>query len=69
MDYKKLEKELIHWLKEHVYEAHAQGVVFGLSGGVDSAVTAYLSRKAFGENALALMIPIDSNLRMKRMQD
>lgn len=62
MDYQRLEEELVSWLQEKVEKAHAHGVVFGLSGGVDSAVTAYIAKKAFGNHVLALIIPIESSI-------
>lgn len=30
-------ESLIEWIRDRVYEAGAQGVVYGLSGGLDSA--------------------------------
>jgi NAD+ synthase len=36
------------FLRSHVSQAHAEGVVVGLSGGIDSAVTAQLARDALG---------------------
>ncbi|MFN4133527.1 MAG: NAD(+) synthetase, partial [Candidatus Hadarchaeales archaeon] len=35
---KKVEKTITSFLREKVSEAEATGVVFGLSGGIDSAV-------------------------------
>ena len=36
------------FLKTYIENAHAQGVVIGLSGGIDSAVTAVLCNKVLG---------------------
>lgn len=52
--------KIVEWLKFKVKEAGAKGVVLGLSGGIDSAVTAVLAQKAFGGNMLALAMPIHS---------
>lgn len=52
---------LIEWMRNEVESAGKGGVVFGLSGGVDSAVTAYLAHRAFGKEALGIMIPIESD--------
>ncbi|MDY3118600.1 MAG: NAD(+) synthase [Peptoniphilus sp.] len=52
---------VVQWMRETVKEAHADGVVFGLSGGIDSAVVAGLSKRAFGDDALGIIMPIDSN--------
>ncbi|MDL2311069.1 NAD(+) synthase, partial [Peptostreptococcaceae bacterium OttesenSCG-928-C18] len=35
-------------------------VVFGLSGGIDSAVVAALAKEAFGKDALGIIMPINS---------
>lgn len=50
-----------NWMKEIVKDAHADGVVFGLSGGIDSAVVAGLAKRAFGDDALGIIMPINSN--------
>ncbi len=62
MDYHKLKDDLVAWIKDQVHGAGCHGAVFGLSGGVDSAVIAGLCRKAFGRTgALGIIMPIDSN--------
>lgn len=61
MDTKREVEHIVTWLQKKVKEAGAKGVVFGLSGGVDSAVVAALAKRAFGENALGLIMPIDSD--------
>lgn len=54
--------KIVEWLRSSVYEANCKGVVYGLSGGVDSAVVAGLSKLAFGDEHLAIMMPIHSNV-------
>lgn len=49
------------WLQEKCTEAGAKGIVFGLSGGIDSAVVAYLGKRAFGDNIMGVIMPCDSN--------
>ncbi len=61
-----LEREIpkiVNWLREKVTEAHAEGLVIGLSGGVDSAVAAAISKLAYPDNTLVINIPINSNPR------
>lgn len=53
--------QLILWLQERVKEAGAQGVVFGLSGGIDSAVVAGVAKLAFPHNSLGLIMPCHSD--------
>ncbi|MDO5301616.1 MAG: NAD(+) synthase [Tissierellia bacterium] len=53
--------QLVQWLKDRVAEAGAKGLVFGLSGGIDSAVIAGLAKRAFGPHALGIIMPIDSH--------
>jgi len=37
----------IEWIREKVEEANAKGVIFGLSGGIDSAVVGGLAKRPF----------------------
>jgi NAD+ synthase len=56
----RLVDEITHWIRERVKEAGAEGVVVGLSGGLDSSVVAALSKKAMEEKALGLIMPCES---------
>ena len=56
-------KKIEEWIEERVQESGTQGVVFGLSGGVDSAVVAALCRNALGDNVLGLIMPCESSPR------
>lgn len=49
------------WIKSRVDAAKADGVVFGLSGGIDSAVAAILAKMAVGRKALGLLLPCHSS--------
>lgn len=53
--------ELVSWLKEKVDSAGAKGLVFGLSGGVDSAVLAGISKLAFPDTSLGIIMPCHSD--------
>jgi NAD+ synthase len=48
------------WIKNEVKNAKANGVIYGLSGGIDSAVVAVLCKKIFPKNSLALILPCHS---------
>ena len=52
---------LVEWLAENVKSAGAKGLVFGLSGGIDSAVVAGLSKLAFPDTSLGAIMPCHSN--------
>jgi NAD+ synthase len=45
------------WLRDYADQAGAKGYVVGLSGGVDSACTAALCRRAVGERVLCVLMP------------
>ena len=51
---------LVLWLQQMVKEAHANGLVVGISGGIDSAVVSYLVKRAFPENSLGVIMPCKS---------
>ncbi|MGM0396391.1 MAG: NAD(+) synthase [Bacillota bacterium] len=62
-DMKKELENIVSWLQEKVEAANAKGIVLGLSGGVDSAVVAGLAKKAFPNDAMGVIMPINSNSR------
>src|SRR5574344_1073179 len=45
----KAKNEIIDFIKETVSNAHAKGIVVGLSGGIDSSVSGLLSVEAVGK--------------------
>ena len=51
---------LAGWIAAQVEGAAQHGTVIGLSGGVDSAVVAALTRRAVGDRALAVIMPCHS---------
>ena len=56
-DYTKIQQDIETFLKNSVSQNKAGGVIFGLSGGIDSVSVAYLAAKIFGKKALALVMP------------
>lgn len=58
------EKILVNFIREEVRSAGFERVVLGLSGGIDSAIVAFLAVKALGpENVLGIMMPYKSSSR------
>jgi NAD+ synthase len=61
MDYTSLAESLVVWLREYARQAQMTGFVVGLSGGIDSAVSAALAVRAVGvENVLGVLLPCHS---------
>ena len=57
-DYTNIEENILSFLKNKVSEKKSDGVIFGLSGGIDSATVAYLCKKIDDEKeVLALVMP------------
>ncbi|WP_448820122.1 NAD+ synthase [Cetobacterium sp.] len=53
-----VEEILVDFLREEAKKVGFSKVVLGLSGGIDSALVAYLAAKAFGpENVLGILMP------------
>ena len=61
MDMQKADEKIVSWLKDKMQQAGAKGIVVGMSGGIDSACVAVLSKKAAGENMLGVIMPCHSN--------
>lgn len=58
ISYSKVERKIVDFIRDYVYSSSVEGVVLGLSGGVDSSVTATLLVKSLGRNnVLALIMP------------
>ncbi len=56
-----LASRISEWIRERVKDADAKGVVMGMSGGLDSSVTAVLCKKAFPDTSLGLIMPCFSS--------
>ena len=55
---KNLKTEIIKFIKDYVENAHAKGVVLGMSGGKDSFVVAALATEAVGpDNVFGIIMP------------
>ena len=57
-----LEEDIINWIQDKVAARDADGVVIGLSGGIDSSVAGALGKKAFPENSLGVLLPADGTI-------
>ncbi len=63
MKLEELSERLVEWLRAEVEAAGCRGLVFGLSGGVDSCTVAVLASRAFRDDHLAVIMPIHSDRR------
>ena len=52
-------KKIVSFIKSRAERAHVDGAVLGLSGGIDSAVTAYLTVEALGSRRVSALIMPD----------
>jgi NAD+ synthase len=70
IDYSMAQNRICRFIKEYVEKAGAEGIVLGLSGGVDSATIAALSSQAIGgDRVLALMLPEKETFKQKDIDD
>ena len=56
-DYSVIVTRIQDGLKQSIEKTDSKGVIFGLSGGIDSAVIAYLCNNAIKEKTLAVIMP------------
>ena len=53
----KAAERISSWIRERVEEAGAVGVVLGMSGGIDSSLTAVLAKMGLGDGVLGVIMP------------
>ena len=56
-DYETISKKIEKFLKSQIESSKSDGLILGLSGGIDSAVLAYLCKRELKEKTLALIMP------------
>ena len=70
LDLSEVEKRIKRFIKEYVDNAGAEGIVLGLSGGIDSGTTAAISSLAVGGNCVTgLMLPEKETYSSKDIDD
>lgn len=70
IDFPEAKDRICRFIKEYVENAGAEGIVLGLSGGVDSATIAALSALAIGgDQVLGLTLPEKENFNQKDIDD
>ena len=53
-----MKDKIVTWLRKKYKESKAQGIVVGLSGGIDSAVVAALAKHAVGKKGMQGHAPL-----------
>ena len=56
-DYQSIQNKIKRFLIEEIIQRQSSGVIFGLSGGIDSAVIASLCATSLKDKSLALLMP------------
>ena len=56
-DYASITETIEKFLSEQIEKNHVKGIILGLSGGVDSAVLAYICKRKLKEKTLAIIMP------------
>ena len=63
LDIKKSKDQICSFIKDKIFESKSNGLIIGLSGGIDSSVVAYLCVDAIGsEKILGLILPSKTTL-------
>ena len=57
LDYSAISKKIQNSIKEKITQIDSKGVIFGLSGGIDSAVIAYLCAGVVKESTTTIIMP------------
>lgn len=67
-DYDTIIERIENFLEKQIEKTPSKGVILGLSGGVDSAVIAYICKRRLKEKTLALIMP-DTSITPKSETD
>lgn len=69
LDWPEVEAKIKRFIRDYVDKSGAEGIVLGLSGGVDSCTTAALSALAIGEDkVLGLLLPEEETYSAKDVE-
>jgi len=67
-DYASITETIEKFLSDQIEKNHAKGVILGLSGGIDSAVLAYICKRKLKEKTLAIIMP-DTSITPTETED
>jgi len=67
-DYSSITETIEKFLSEQIEKQHTKGVILGLSGGIDSAVLAYICKRKLKEKTLAVIMP-DTSITPTETED
>jgi len=67
-DYSKISESIEKYLLDEIEKTHSKGVILGLSGGIDSAVLAYICKNKLKEKTVAIIMP-DTEITPKSETD
>ena len=56
-DYKAITETIEKFLLDQIEKHRVKGIILGLSGGIDSAVLAYICKRKLKEKTLAIIMP------------
>jgi len=68
-DYSKIIEKIEEFLSDQIEKSQAHGIILGLSGGIDSAVLAYICKRKLKEKTLAIIMPDTSITPNKETED
>jgi len=70
LDLTEVERRITHFVKEYIEKAGANGIVLGLSGGIDSSTVAALSSLSIGgDRVLGLILPEEETYNLQDIDD
>ncbi|MDF0680098.1 MAG: NAD(+) synthase [Candidatus Nitrosocosmicus sp.] len=70
MNFESISQEIMNFIKKETESRKSDGVVLGISGGIDSAVLAYLAAKAIGsEKVKGLIMPDETVTPLSDIED